>query len=88
MIYEKLYELRFRWNPPKYLSKDKTIVKPTFAVIAIKVSGTVIGTKYSPKSERASILSDGNPRNTSTQKQTTKSKTPRPKIQYTLGLSI
>ena len=46
------------------------------------VSGTTIGTRYSPKSEIPSILIDGNPRNTSTPRQTRKSKTPRPETQY------
>ena len=51
-------------------------------VMAIKASGATIGSRYSPKSEIASILIDGNPRVTSIQRQTRKSKTPRPKIQY------
>jgi hypothetical protein len=69
-------------KPPKYLSNDKTTVKPMSEVMAIKASGATIGSRYSPKSEIASILIDGNPRVTSIQKHTRKSKTPRPKIQH------
>ena len=47
----------------------------------------MIGTRYSPKSEIASILIDENPRITSTHRQTRKSLTPRPtRIAYSVVL--
>ena len=47
----------------------------------------MIGTRYSPKSEIASILMDENPRITSTHRQTRKSLAPRPtRIEYSVVL--